>query len=216
MSFPTPTALLPRLNAAGQWLAPLALRTLLAWEFLESGLEKLHGSNWFADIATRFPFPFSQLPAALNWQLATWLELAGSVALLLGLGTRMVAYVFWVLTIVAIAAVHWPAQWQDLGQLWQGYAITDQGYGNYKLPLIYLVMLLPLLLGGAGPLSMDRLFAAPQPARRAGAAGWGVVLVALCLPLAALLPAFAASACVAGLGLLAVAALHRTAPTASH
>jgi putative oxidoreductase len=70
--------------------------------------------------------------------------------MLLGLATRSVAYVFWVLTIVAIAAVHWPDQWNGLGELWQGYAITDQGYGNFKLPLLFLAMLLPLILNGGG------------------------------------------------------------------
>jgi len=29
-----------------------------------------------------------------------------------------------VLTVVAIAAVHWPAQWHTLAELWQGYTIT--------------------------------------------------------------------------------------------
>ncbi|RAX27203.1 DoxX family protein, partial [Enterococcus sp. HPCN18] len=76
------------------------------WEFFESGREKLGGQNWFADLEGRFPFPFSTLPASLNWQLATWLELVGAVMLLLGLATRSVAYIFWVLTLVAIAAVH--------------------------------------------------------------------------------------------------------------
>jgi putative oxidoreductase len=60
-----------------------------------------------------------------------------------------------VLTLVAIAAVHWPADWSSLGELALGYSISDKGYGNYKLPLIYLVALLPLLLRGAGRLSLD-------------------------------------------------------------
>jgi putative oxidoreductase len=33
------------------------------------------------------------------------------------------------------------------------------GYGNYKLPLIYLVMFMPLLFGGAGKWSLDHLIA---------------------------------------------------------
>ncbi len=74
----------PRLDAVGRWLSPLALRTLLAWEFFESGREKLGGQNWFDDLEGRFPFPFSALPASLNWQLATWLELVGAACLLLG------------------------------------------------------------------------------------------------------------------------------------
>ncbi|MOA70411.1 hypothetical protein D3C78_1992730 [compost metagenome] len=56
---------------------------------------------------------------------------------------------------VAIAAVHWPVHWSGLAELAQGYVITDQGFGNFKLPLIYLVALLPLLLKGAGRLSLD-------------------------------------------------------------
>lgn len=179
----------PRLDAVGRWLSPLALRTLLAWEFFESGREKLGGQNWFADLEGRFPFPFSALPASLNWQLATWLGLVGAVMLLLGLATRSVAYVFWVLTIVAIAAVHWPDQWNGLGELWQGYAITDQGYGNFKLPLLFLAMLLPLILNGGGALSVDRLLAGSQHAAVSNdGLGWGVSLIALLLPVAALLP----------------------------
>ncbi|MNN98987.1 hypothetical protein D3C81_2185180 [compost metagenome] len=60
-----------------------------------------------------------------------------------------------VLTLVAIAAVHWPAHWSSLAELALGYSISDKGYGNYKLPLIYLVALLPLLLKGAGRFSLD-------------------------------------------------------------
>ena len=86
-------------------------------------------------------------------------RLSGAVMLLLGLATRSVAYIFWVLTLVAIAAVHWPDQWNSLGELWQGYAITDQGYGNFKLPLLFLAMLLPLALRGPGRLSLDALLA---------------------------------------------------------
>lgn len=62
-----------------------------------------------------------------------------------------------VVTVVAIAAVHWPAHWSSLAQLAQGYAITDRGFGNFKLPLIYLVALLPLLLKGSGRLSLDHV-----------------------------------------------------------
>ena len=149
----------------GGWLAPLGLRLILAWEFFESGREKLLGANWFAQLGDRFPWPFSALGAGLNWSLATWFELAGSLALLLGLGTRFAAYSLWVLTIVATYAVHWPGDWASLGQLWQGYAITNKGFGNYKLPLLYLVMLLPLMLNGGYSyfmrIPMDAAYAIP-------------------------------------------------------
>ncbi|GFE82672.1 hypothetical protein GCM10011487_46720 [Steroidobacter agaridevorans] len=157
MSLKFVSTLMDRLNGLGEWIAPLGLRVLLAWEFYESGLEKLHGENWFAELAGKFPPPFSLLGPDVNWALATWLELLGSLALLFGLGTRFFAVALSVLTVVAIAAVHWPAEWSTLAELWQGYSITDHGFGNYKLPLIYLVMLLPLILQGAGRASLDHL-----------------------------------------------------------
>lgn len=145
------------LDRAGSWIAPLSLRVFLAWEFFESGLEKLNGDNWFADIQERFLFPFNHLPASWNWQISMWAELICALALLIGLGTRLSAMVLIVVTVVATAAVHWPADWSTLSELAQGYAISNKGHGNFKLPLIYLVALLPLLLSGAGKLSLDAL-----------------------------------------------------------
>jgi len=145
------------LDRIGTWLPQLALRGLLGWEFLESGLEKLRGENWFADIADKFPFPFSVLPPDASWFLATWIELIGGLCLWLGLATRFFAASLLILTIVAIAAVHWPAEWSSLSELWKGYAITDRGFGNFKLPLLFIAMLLPLLFTGAGRISLDEL-----------------------------------------------------------
>ncbi len=153
-------AVLGGIDGVGLWLGVLGLRLLLGWEFLESGLEKFRGQNWFADIQDRFPFPFSMVPPQISWQLATWFEIAGGIALVLGLGTRFFGVSLLVLTVVATAAVHWPAEWSTLAELAQGYAITDQGHGNFKLPLIFLAMLLPLVLSGPGRLSLDALIAA--------------------------------------------------------
>ncbi|SSB99538.1 putative oxidoreductase [Pseudomonas sp. 43mfcvi1.1] len=144
-----------QLDHAGAWLAPLGLRLFLAWEFFESGLEKWNGTNWFAEIQSAFPFPFNHVPAHWNWELSMWAELVCAIALLIGLGTRLSALVLIIVTVVATAAVHWPADWSSLSELAQGYAITNKGHGNFKLPLIYLVALLPLVLQGAGKLSVD-------------------------------------------------------------
>lgn len=148
---------LNRFDQLGSWGADIPLRLFLAWEFFESGLEKWNGDNWFEQINAAFPFPFDLVPAGLNWQLSMWAELIAPVLLLLGLGTRFAAFTLMVLTVVAIAAVHWPAHWSSLAELALGYSISDKGYGNYKLPLIYLVAALPLLLNGAGRLSLDAL-----------------------------------------------------------
>ncbi len=133
--------------------APLLLRILLAYEFFDAGLSKWSGENWFDDLT--FPFPFNLLPTQVNWLLAMGLELVAPVALVLGLSVRFFSAALLMLTWVAILAVHWPAQWQTWAELWRGYAVTDQGYGNFKLPLMYAMMLLSLLLSGAGRLSLD-------------------------------------------------------------
>ncbi|MDP2430580.1 MAG: DoxX family protein [Pseudomonadota bacterium] len=135
-----------RFDRVGEWLAPLGLRLLLAYEFWESGLEKLNGMNWFADIQDQFPFPFNLVPPDISWQLATWSELIGPVALVLGLGTRFASVSLIILTVVAWASVH----------AGNGYNIVDNGF---KLPLIYLAMFVPLLLTGPGKLSLDHWIA---------------------------------------------------------
>lgn len=143
------------LDLIGLWLGLLALRLVLGWEYFEAGREKFLGDNWFADIQDRFPFPFNVVPVELSWQMATWFELVGGIALVLGLATRFFSLSLIVLTVVAILSVHWPDSWQTLGELLQGYAISDDGHGNYKLPAIFLAMLLPLVLQGPGRLSID-------------------------------------------------------------
>lgn len=201
-------ALTERLDAVGDWLAPLGLRAILAWEFWEAGAMKYRGGNWFAQIRGDFPFPFDRVPVDLSWTLATWSELLGALALLLGFGTRFFAFALLVLTAVATAAVHWPADWMSLGELAKGWAIRDEGFGNFKLPLIYAAMLLPLVLRGAGALSLDAVIAARAgTARREpvhDAAAWGVGALVLGLPLAMLLPGTGLALVAAGTLLLAV------------
>jgi len=84
-------------------------------------------------------FAFNLVPPDIGWQIATWSELIGPVALVRSLGTRFASVSLTTLTVVAWASVH-----------------ADNGY---KLPLIYLIMFLPLLLSGPGNLSLDHWIA---------------------------------------------------------
>src|SRR5210317_1853776 len=151
-----------RLKTSGDYLWPLALRLVMFWEVWEAGIKKLRGENWFADIPWAdwqkgFPWPSSLVPTDLNWLVATWGELFFSVLILLGLFTRFAALSLLVITVVATAAVHWPAGWSSLGELWNGYVITAKDAGNFKLPLLFVVILLPLVFHGGGKLSVDQL-----------------------------------------------------------
>lgn len=157
------------LEPAGDWVALLPIRLILAWEFGRAGMMKFNGSNWFANVQDNFPFPFNLIPVEISWFLATWFEILGAFGLLLGLFTRFWAFSLMILTVVAIAGVHWPDDWNTLAELWKGYAVTDKGFGNYRIPLLFLVMLLPLVLRGAGKLSLDHVLAGKLGLGRAGA-----------------------------------------------
>lgn len=152
-------ALRSALNVLGAWIGLLFLRILVGWEFLEAGLEKQAGSNWFSSIQDKFIFPFNLLPVDLSWSMATWFEIIGGIALIIGFGTRFFALSLFVLTIVATAAVHLPEQWDSLSELMRGYVISNKGFGNFKLPLIFMTMLWPLMFCGPGRLSLDALLA---------------------------------------------------------
>lgn len=131
----------------GSWQAGFSLavlRLFAAYEFFEAGLEKWRGENWFAEIAGKFPPPFLWFSPEANWQLAMFAELILPLLLLIGLLTRFAAAGLMVLTLVAWAAVH----------AGLGYNV---GAGGYKMAVIYLVVLLPLLLQGAGRFSLDAL-----------------------------------------------------------
>ena len=140
-------SLLRQADRLGTWLPALALRLFVAWEFWESGVEKFRGDNWFHDVRDEFPFPFSALAPDISWQLATWSELLGAACIAVGLGTRFWGVSLAVVTLVAWSAVH----------AGNGYNVCDNGW---KLPLVYLVTLLPLILQGPGRLSVDRWIAA--------------------------------------------------------
>lgn len=122
----------------------LVLRLFIAYEFFEAGLSKFNGENWFDAIQADFPFPFNLLPADLNWTIAMGAELLFPVLLVLGFMTRFSTIGLAILTLVAWAAVH-----SGLG-----YNITQNGY---KMAVIYLVTMFPLLTQGAGIFSIDFL-----------------------------------------------------------
>ena len=85
------------------------------------------------------------MPIDLSWFLATWTEIIGALGLVLGLFTR-----FWAAGLIILDLVAWFSVHSG-----HGYNVCSNGY---KLPLIYLALLVPLLLMGPGKLSCDHLF----------------------------------------------------------
>lgn len=150
-------SLVTAIQPAGDWVALLPIRLLLAYEYGNAGFMKLNGNNWFGRVQENFPFPFDIIPVEISWFMATWTEVLGGICLFFGLFTRFWAFSLIIVTIVAISGVHWPDDWSSLAELWKGYAITDKGFGNYRIPLLFLAMLVPLVFAGGGKFSLDTL-----------------------------------------------------------
>jgi putative oxidoreductase len=200
-------ATVTRLNAAGTFLPQFFLRAILFWEFWEAGKMKHEGGadgNWFASIQDSFPFPFDVIDPNISWFMAMWGEMIFAVLILLGLFTRFAAISLIVLTAVATAAVHWPDNWNSLSQLWEGYAISNDGAGNFKLPLLYVIMLMPLVFSGAGKLSLDNLLAklmsyTDSDAQQSDLGMWGLALLTVGVPLLFLMPYLGIGLAIVGL-----------------
>lgn len=206
-------ALVTRLNAAGTFLPQIFLRLIIFWEFWEAGKMKYdniqdggeslsQSVDWFAGL--NFPFPFDQISASTNYHISMVAEILFPFLILIGLFTRFAAISLIILTVVATAAWHWPESYTSLGQLWEGYAITNDGAGNYKLPLLYVIMLMPLLFSGAGKFSLDNLLAklthyTDSEAENSDLGMWGLALLAVGVPLAFVMPYFGGGLAIVGL-----------------
>ena len=135
-------------------LSPLPvfiLRLWLAQEFIHAGWVKvsdgLNAPELFAGLD--FPFPVSLLPADLNWAVAGFGELILGVALLLGIFSRLSAAGLMFIIWVAVYSVHFDLGWHGWNQI-----DTESGYG-FKVPLMMVIMLLPVLVNGSGNWSAD-------------------------------------------------------------
>ena len=159
-------SIVDKVETAGLWVGLLPVRLLMGYEFGKAGLNKLNASDtlygdvpgWFA--SKGFPFPFSLFSAEFNWFAVTWIEILGGIALFFGLFTRFWSFSLIIVTIVAILSTHWPAEWNSLAELWEGYRVSAKdGSGNFRIPLLMLAMLLALLFRKPDKLSLDTVVA---------------------------------------------------------
>jgi len=93
------------------WLAPLAIRLYLAPAFWVAGTNKWHperGLEFTARYFDRLGYPLPDLMAFL----ATATEIGGTIALLLGLATRLACIPLMFVMAVAVTTVHWKNGWQ--------------------------------------------------------------------------------------------------------
>src|SRR5215470_6270440 len=138
-----------------QW-APLPLRLVIGYGFLAHGWAKLsRGPAGFARLLEQIGAP---LPEATAWA-STLLEVLGGLAILAGALVAAVSIPLIVMMLVAMFTVHLHYGFSainTIGLTADGPQFSPPGY---EVNLLYIACLVALILGGAGPLSIDRLLA---------------------------------------------------------
>jgi putative oxidoreductase len=130
------------------------LRLVLGYGFLEHGLAKLgRGPEAFTAILHALGVP---APHLMAW-LTIVTEIAGGLAVLLGAFMTLASLPLAVLLLVATVTVHLPYGFSSITLV----AVTEAGprFGppGVEVNLLYLAGLATLVLGGSGPLSIDRI-----------------------------------------------------------
>jgi putative oxidoreductase len=87
------------------------------------------------------------------------IEIFGGLAILLGAFTLLASLPMAAVLLVAIFTVHWPYGFSSIKLLEVTAAGAHFGQPGYECDLLYLACLATLVLGGAGPLSVDELIA---------------------------------------------------------
>jgi putative oxidoreductase len=136
-----------------QW-ATLPFRLVIGYGFMAHGWAKLsRGPAGFARLLEQIGAP---LPEATAW-VSTLIEILGGLAILAGAFVAAVSLPLIVMMLVAMFTVHLRYGFSAINTI--GLTADGPQFGppGYEVNLLYIAGLLALILGGAGPLSIDGL-----------------------------------------------------------
>lgn len=132
--------------------APLPLRLIVGYGFMMHGYLKLErGVDLFVAALDGLGIP---LPHLMAW-LTIAIELAGGLAVLVGAYLALASVPMAIVLFVAIAKVHWAFGFSSIKFLEVTAAGPQFGKPGVECDLLYLACLAALVLGGAGPWSVD-------------------------------------------------------------
>ena len=137
--------------SAARW-APLPLRLIVGYGFMEHGFAKLlRGPEDFAGLLQALGTPEPHFFAWLT--IAT--EIVGGFCVLLGVLVPLVSIPMAIVLLVAIFTVHLPNGFSSIKL--QSVTPTGAHFGQpgYETDLLYLACLATLVLGGSGPFAVD-------------------------------------------------------------
>jgi putative oxidoreductase len=130
------------MNGLSKWTPTMLsiLRIVTGFVFLFHGTQKLFG------------YPPGPQPSDTQMVLGGWLELVGGSLMLLGLGTRLVAFILSGEMAVAFFQFHFPkGGWNP---------VQNKG----EPAVLYCFLFLFFVIAGAGPISLDWVIRGPKTA----------------------------------------------------
>jgi len=142
--------------------APIPLRLIVGYGFMEHGYAKLSkGPDTFAGILQALGVP---APHLMAW--ATILvELCGGFAVLAGAFVAIASVPMAAVLLVALFTVHLPYGFSSIKLVAVTAAGAQFGPPGYEVSLLYLACLSALVMGGAGPFSVDGLIGRRGPGK---------------------------------------------------
>jgi putative oxidoreductase len=160
LPYPSPTVIFAPASARRRFdpaalapWSPLLLRLIVGAGFCMHGYAKLaRGPDTFAVVLHTLGVPW---PFFFAW-VTTAVELAGGVAVLIGAFLPIVAVPLAAVLLTAMFTIHRPYGFFSVKLVSVTAAGTTFGTVGYEIVLLYLAALGALVLGGAGPLSVDR------------------------------------------------------------
>lgn len=158
------TALFQR-NTSDGW-ALLPLRLIIGYGFAAHGYAKLaRGPESFATILAALGLP---APSVTAW-VTSLLELVGGAMLMVGAAVIPLSVPLAITMLTAMFMVHFQYGFSSIRLKSIDASGAQFGPVGYEINLLYLGGLLALVLGGAGPWSVDRWLARRSGVRRAEA-----------------------------------------------
>lgn len=132
--------------------APVPLRLIVGYGFLAHGVAKAaRGYDAFPAIVQAMGLP---MPHLLGW-LTILVEIGGGLAILLGALVPLASIPMAIVLLVAIFTVHLPYGFSSIKLQAVTAAGATFGQPGYETDLLYLAGLAALVMGGAGPFSVD-------------------------------------------------------------
>jgi putative oxidoreductase len=134
--------------------APIPLRLIVGYGFLEHGIAKLsRGPDAFAAILQAMGVPDPHLMA----RLTILIEVLGGFAVLMGVFVAILSVPMTAVLLVAMFKVHLSYGFSSVKLLAVTAAGAMFGPVGYEVNLLYIACLAALVLGGSGPFALDRL-----------------------------------------------------------